>query len=287
MTLRGAWIGLVFAISILGQPATIPESWTRPLTPHRIIGNIYYVGTYDLTSFLITTAQGHILINTGLADSTPLIRKNIEDLGFKFADIKILLTTQAHFDHVAAMAEVQRLTGAKMVATVRDTPALKDGGKSDFLMGPNSASWFTPVKVDGAIKDGQKITLGGAELTAHLHPGHTPGSVSYTTSIAEGGKTYRVLIANLPNINPGTVLVGNPKYPEIVQDFEHTIAAQKAMSCDVFLASHAQHYGLHDKYKPGDPYNPERFVDPAGYRAAVERYEKAFRQQLEKERAAK
>jgi metallo-beta-lactamase class B len=285
MSLRRMLPGLILTIHLMGQPAVIPESWTKPLTPHRIIANIYYVGTYDLTSFLITTPQGHILINTGLKDSAPVMRKGVEDLGFKFSDIKLLLTTQAHFDHVAAMAEVQQMTRAKMLATAGDIPALKDGGKGDFLMGENPASWFTPVKVDGTIKDGQKIKLGSAELVAHLHPGHTPGSVSYTTTVTEGGKTYRVLIANLPNINPGTILVGNKKYPRIAEDFEKTIASEKAMSCDIFLASHGQHYGLLNKYKPGDPYNPERFVDPEGFHAAVARYEKAFREQLAKEQA--
>jgi metallo-beta-lactamase class B len=285
--MRTVLLTLVVTIGAFAQPATIPATWTRPEAPHRIIGNLYYVGTYDLTSFLITTPQGHILINTGLADSTPQIRKSIQELGFDISAVKLLLTTQAHFDHVAAMAEIQKLTGAKMLATEGDTPALKDGGRSDFLMGPNSASWFTPVRVDGKIRDGQKIKFGGAELTAHIHPGHTPGSVSYTMMIRENGKPYRVLIANLPNINPGTILVGNAKYPGIAEDFERTIAAQKAMDCDVFLSSHAQHYSLHDKFKPGDPYNPDRFVDNAGFHAAVTRYEKAFRDQLAKEKAAK
>lgn len=285
--MRSFCLTIAFAIGAFGQPATIPETWTRPMTPHRIVGNLYYVGTYDLTSFLITTPEGHILINTGLADSTPQIRKNVQDLGFDFSAIKILLTTQAHFDHVAAMADIQKLTGAKMLASEGDAPSLEDGGRSDYLMGPNPASWFTPVRVDGMIRDRQKITLGGSELTAYLHPGHTPGSVSYTMTIRENGKDYRVLVANLPNINPGTILLNNPKYPEIVAAFERTFAAMTPMRCDIFLASHAQQYGLHDQYKPGDPYDPDRFVNPVGFRLAVAQYEKAFREQLAKERAAK
>jgi metallo-beta-lactamase class B len=251
------------------------EEWTRPFPAHRVVGNVYYVGTYDLACFLITTPKGNILINTGVDSSVPLIHASIESLGFKLADTRILLTTQAHVDHVGAMAEMKRLTGAKLLATDGDAPVLEDGGKSDYLF-TDPAFRFTPVKVDRRIIDRQTISLGGTDLIAYLHPGHTRGSVSYGLTVAENGREYRVLIANMGSINPGTVLVGNKKYPEIADDYARTFREQKKLSCDIFLSSHAAQYQLHDKWKPGQAYSPDTFVDPAGYQAAVSRAEAAY-----------
>jgi metallo-beta-lactamase class B len=250
--------------------------------PHRVIGNVYYVGGADLASFLIVTPQGSILINTGFEDSVPLIRASIKTLGFQFSDIKLLLVTHAHADHVAGMATVKRLTGAKMLAIEQEVPLLESGGKTDYLFG--SSSWFTPVKVDRVFKDGDKIELGGTALTAHLTPGHTRGSVTYSLDITENGRTYRVLIANLGTINPGTVLVKNPKYPRIAEDYASTFRILKELPCDVFLASHASQYGLQRKFRPGVPYSPDTFVDPAGLRREAERLEAIYLTQLEEER---
>ncbi len=262
-----------------------PEEWRRPFAAHRVIGNVYYVGTYDLACFLIVTPQGNILINTGLEDSPPLIRKSITDLGFKLEDVRWLMTTQAHYDHVAAMAEMKRLTGARVLASQADAVLLEDGGKSDFHFGPEYG--YAPVKVDERIADGQKLRLGGVELTAYVHAGHTRGSLSYGLTVHEGGKDYRVLIANMGSINPGVKLLHNARYPEIANDYARTFERQKALACDIFLSSHASQYGLHKKYTPGAAYDPERFVDPAGYRAAVESAENAYRRQLAEERAGK
>lgn len=270
---------LASALCVAAQPN--PE-WTTPFPAHRIVGNIYYVGTYDLACFLITTPDGNILINTGTAESVPLIRKSIESLGFKLEDTKILLTTQAHFDHVAGMAEMKRVTHAKLLATDGDAPVLEDGGKSDYLF-TDSKFMYAPVRVDGRIKDRQKIALGGTELTAYSHPGHTRGSVSYGLTIAENGRNYRVLIANMGSINPGTILIGNKKYPRIADDYARTFREQKKLECDIFLSSHASQYQLHDKWKPGQAYSPDTFVDPEGYKAAVGRAEAAYVEWLAKE----
>ncbi|HYL37284.1 MAG TPA: subclass B3 metallo-beta-lactamase [Bryobacteraceae bacterium] len=254
----------------------------RIFPPLRIIGNLYYVGDNDLASYLIVTPKGDILINTGYEYSVPEIRSRVSTLGFKFADIKILLVTHAHSDHAAGEAAVKRLTGAKMLAMEEEVPLLETGGKTDYLFG--NSGWFPPVKVDRALKDGEKIELGGTELTAHLHPGHTKGSASYSMEVAENGKTYHVLIANLGNINDGTVLLHNPKYPKIVEDYARTFQAQKELPCDIFLTSHAGQFGLLRKWQPGDPYDPNRFVDPEGYARAVERAEDRFLEQLQEER---
>lgn len=261
--------------------------WTRPFQPFRIIGNIYWVGSYDLSTYLITTPQGNILINTGVGDTAQQVKKSVEQLGFKLSDTKILTATHGHFDHAAGMAELKRLTGARLIVSEPDRPLFESGGKADFRFGSTPGAQFPPVKVDSTFKDGESITLGGTTLVAHLHAGHTKGATSFTTSVQEGGKTYRVIIANMGSINPGVTMSGMPGYPNIAQDYANTFLAQKDMKVDVWLASHASQFRLHDKYKPGDPYNPERFVDPQGYLAAVQRLEKAYLDQLAKERSGK
>jgi metallo-beta-lactamase class B len=251
--------------------------------PLRIVGNLYYVGDNDLASYLVVTPKGDILINTGFEYSVPEIQSRVRALGFQAKDIKILLVTHAHSDHAAGEAKMKKLTGAKMLAMREEVELLETGGKTDYLFG--SSGWFPPVKVDHALEDGEKIELGGSVVTAYLHPGHTKGSTSFAMEIAEAGRTYRVLIANLGNINDGTVLLHNPRYPNIIQDYARTFQAQKELPCDIFLTSHAGQFGLLNKWHPGDVYDPSRFVDPAGYVRAVERSESRYLRQLEEERA--
>jgi len=251
--------------------------------PFRILGNLYYVGDDDLASYLIVTPQGSILINTGYEFSVPDIRSRMKTLGFQFTNIKILLVTHAHSDHAAGMATMKKLTGAKMLAMEREAPLLESGGKTDYLFGSNG--WFNPVKVDRTFQDGDKIEFGGTELTAHLTPGHTKGSTSYTFDITEGGRTYHVLIANLGTINPGTVLVHNPDYPDIAGDYAQTFRILRALPCDIFLTSHASQFGLFSKYRPGMSYDPDRFLDHGIYLRVIDRQENAFLEQLEEEKA--
>lgn len=260
-----------------------PE-WIKPFPPFRIVANVYWVGTWDLSTYLITTPQGHILINTGLAATVPQIKAGIEQLGFKLSDVKILSATHGHFDHVAGLAELQRLTHAKVVISEPDADLLETGGKSDFRFGDDPAARFEPVHVDRRLKNGDRIELGGVVLTAHLHPGHTKGATSFTFDVAEAGKTYRVGIMNMASINPGVRVSGMPKFPDIREAYARTFHDQKETKIDIFLASHASQFDLHKKYAPGDPYRADRFVDPAGFQAAVARLEKAYREQLAKER---
>ncbi|HML18197.1 MAG TPA: subclass B3 metallo-beta-lactamase [Bryobacteraceae bacterium] len=250
--------------------------------PLRIIGNVYYVGDDDLASFLITTPKGDILINNGFEYSAEEIRARMKMLGFKITDIKILLVTHAHSDHAAATATLKRITGAKLMAIEQETELLETGGRTDYLFG--SSGWFPPAKVDRQFKDGDRIELGGSSLTAHLTPGHTKGSVSYSMDVAEGGRTYHVLIANLGSINPGTEFLHNDRYPKIREDYAATFRIQKELACDVFLTSHASQFGLLAKWKPGMPYDPERFVDPEGYHRAVERLEQRFLETVQAQR---
>ena len=175
------------------------EEWTRDFQPFRIAGNLYYVGTYDLASYLITTPKGHILINTGLAESVPLIRTHVESLGFKFTDIKILLATHAHFDHVAGMAEIKKLTGAKMMIHEKDASVLSDGGNSDFVFG-GKGKIFEPVKADRLLHDHDTIRMEGMIITVLHHPGHTHGACSFLLNVKDEYRSYRVLIVNMPSI---------------------------------------------------------------------------------------
>ena len=285
--LKTALLCFALAVSVTAeQRGAAPSNpdWVKPFPPFRIIGNIYWVGTYDLSTYLITTPQGHILINTGVGDTAQQIRANVEVLGFRLRDVEILTATHGHFDHVAGMAELKRMTGAKLVISAPDRELLESGGKADFRFGDTPGARFEPVTVDQTVRDLEKISLGGTELTAHLHAGHTKGATSFTLSVQEDGKTYRVIIANMGSINPGVTLSGMPTFPDISQAYARTFRAQKEMKIDVWLASHASQFGLHDKYKPGDLYNPDRFVDPAGYLAAVERLEKVYLDQLAREK---
>ena len=198
---------------IFQQPPITDPNWTKPFDPFRIVGNFYYVGGYDLACFLITTTDGNILVNTGLDASVSMIRANIESLGFKFADTKMLLATHAHFDHVAAMAELKRLTGARMLMNEADAQTLEDGGDTDYRYPDGRGAVFEPVKVDQRLKDGDKIRLGSTELTVYHHPGHTKGSTSFAFTTQDGARSYRVLIANMDSVNQGVRLLDSPAYP--------------------------------------------------------------------------
>jgi metallo-beta-lactamase class B len=263
------------------------DAWTRPFPPFKLIGNIYWVGSYDLSTYLITTPQGHFLINTGVGDTAQKIKASVEQLGFKMSDVKILTATHGHWDHVAGIAELKKMTGAALVVSEPEKELLESGGKSDFRFGDTPGSRFEPAKVDRTFKDAETLSLGETRLTAHLHPGHTKGATSFTTEIRENGKTYRIGIVNMGSINPGVTVTGMATYPGIMQDYARTFAAQRAMKIDVFLSSHASQFSMHDKYKPGDPYNPDRFVDPKGFLEAVTRLEKAYLDQVARERAGK
>src|SRR6476659_4408418 len=182
----------------VNEPKATNPDWSKPFPPFRIAGNLYYVGTYDLACYLIKTTQGNILINTGLAASAEPIKNNIETLGFKFRDTKILLTTQVHYDHVGAMAEIKKRTGAQMMVDEKDSQVLADGGSSDYVFG-GKGSMFQPVKPDRLLHNGDTIQLGNMQLVMLHHPGHTKGSCSFLFTVEDNQRSYKVLIANLPS----------------------------------------------------------------------------------------
>ena len=266
------------------KPPAAKDAYVKPFQGFRIFGNLYYVGTYDLAVYLLTTREGSILINTGVNDSVGPIRANIESLGFKVSDIKLLLATHGHWDHVAGMAELKRLTGARMLMHEDDAGMLESGGSQDYRFPNGRGATYEPVKVDQRLKDGDKVRLGEAELTVHHHPGHTKGSTSFSYTAQEGGRKYSVLIANMGSINPGVNVAFMPGFPKITEAYAGTFAKQKQLKPDVWVSSHAGHFNMHQKYKPGDPYDPNRFVDPKGYQAKVDLYEKRFLDQLQKDK---
>ncbi|MCZ6710600.1 MAG: subclass B3 metallo-beta-lactamase [Gammaproteobacteria bacterium] len=264
----------------------IPEGWVTPFPAYRVIANLYAVGPADLGVFLITTSEGHILINTGIEDSTPLIRENIEKAGFRLEDIKILLVMQSHIDHAAALAEIKEITGAQMLATRRDARVLQDGGASDPHFGECTILRFKPVAIDRVIADGEVIELGTTRLLVHEHPGHTEGSSSYSMTVSEGGRDYNVAIVNMGSINDGKKLVENPTYPGVADDFAETFRKQKAMEVDVWVAAHAGHFRRQEKHTPGQTYSPDTFFDPKGFLAMVEYYESKYLAQVAEEESS-
>ena len=253
---------------------TMPPAWSQNYPATQIVGNLYDVGGYDLSSFLITSNAGHILINTGLEGSAEMIESNLKSLGLRMADIKILLTTQAHFDHTADLALIKEQTGARLLATEADKSFLEDGGLSDPLIGGIES--FRPVTVDGVIADGDVIELGDIRLSVLEHPGHTEGSASYAMTITESGNSYDVLVVNMAYINEGVNVAIKPTYHGIAADFEKTFESQRDLSPDIWVSSHKSAYGFHEKHAPGQAYDPRAFYDPAGYVEAVRLHEVTF-----------
>ena len=263
----------------INEPQGLPSEWSDPYQPFRIVGNLYYVGTYDLASYLIITEDGNILINPGLADSESIIKDNIATLGFAFEDIKILLTTQAHFDHVGAMAAIKKQTGASMWANGKDAPELASGGSTDYELGKNGMT-FKPIEADRHLLDGDTIQLGTTKLIMLHHPGHTKGSSSYLFDVNDGDQTYRWLIANMPSIITDRKFTDIHLYRDIAKDYAYTFDAMKKLKFDLFLSSHASQFGLDAKHKPGDPYNPNAFIDQKGYDQLLKQLEEKYKEKM-------
>lgn len=261
------------------EPRPWSADWEKPYQPFRIAGNLYYVGTYDLACYLITTSQGNILINTGLAASEAQIKDNIGKLGFRFTDIKILLTTQAHYDHVGAMAAIKAQTGAALMVDEKDAEVLKDGGRSDYALGGQNST-YKPVTPDHLLKNGDTISLGDMQVVLLHHPGHTKGSCSFLFTVKDENRSWKVLIANLPSIVTDKRFTEIPEYPGIAEDYAYTLSAMKTISFDIWLASHASQFNMHSKHQSGDAYNPSAFEDQAGYDEAIANLQKGYEKKM-------
>jgi len=259
--------------ALLALQAPDNPDWSAPYPPFHIAANVYWVGSKDLGAYLIATPKGHILINSNLKTSPPQIQKSVEQLGFRFKDIKILLISHAHFDHCAGSAEILRKTKARYMVMAEDAKEIEDGGRSDFQYGQDKDMYFEPAKVARVLHDNDKVTLGGTTLTAHVTPGHTPGCTTWTLKAG----TKNVVIVGSPNVNPGYKLVNNPTYPNIAKDYERTFRTLKALPCDIFLGAHGSYFDMTDKIKT------KNFTDPKGYRAYVLRTEQNFKNELKKQ----
>jgi len=242
-----------------------PDDQTTPFAPHKIVGNIYYVGTTSLASFLVVTPQGHILINSTYERNVPIIQKSVEQLGFKFADVKILLGSHAHGDHQEGDALVKQLTGAQAMAMAEDVPALE-----------NMRPAGKPHPIDRVLHDGESVTLGGMTLVAHLTPGHTRGCTTWTMKVQDGGRTYDVVIIGSLGVNPGFKLVNNTDVPQIADEFLRAFKVSRSLQCDVPLGSHPGMFNMAEKYAKLGKGGPNPYIDPAGYKAELDLDETMF-----------
>jgi metallo-beta-lactamase class B len=269
---------LVVALLAAAPQTLTPDN--QPADPFKIADNLYYVGSSDIASYLITTLDGHLLIDGGYPETAALIRANVGKLGFEMRDIKILLNTQAHFDHAGGFAELKRLTGARMMASEQDARILESGGHGDFYFGDSAL--FPAVTVDRRLTNGDQVRLGSTVLTAHLTPGHTKGCTTWTWDARDRGRPYHVVVLCGLTILEGTNVNGMATYPEIKRDYQRTYEILKALPCDIFLGAHASYYGGMKKAAEmrSHPDGPNPFIDSDGYRAYVDGAEKRFRDHL-------
>jgi metallo-beta-lactamase class B len=267
------WLFLFF----LAQADPVSQAGNQPVEPFRIIRNIYYVGASDVTAYLIATPKGHILIDGGFVETAPMILANVKKLGFDPHDIRILLNSHAHFDHAGGLAALKSATGATFIASEGDAPLLARGGKDDPQFGDIFP--FPRVTPDKLARDGDHVALGGVILTAHITPGHTRGCTTWTTTVRERGHTYDVVFVGSPSAPSQYKLLGNPRYPDAVDDYRRTFATLKSLPCDVFLGSHGSFFDLAGKMKRlGEKPNP--FIDPDGYKKFVTDMEAAFERRV-------
>ena len=268
-------------VALLAVASAVPlaqRDWNAPFPAHHVIDNVYFVGTQQLGSFLVTTPEGHILINSDFESTVPSIRSGVEALGFEFSDIAVVLGSHAHGDHMEANALVKELTGAEVVVMRQDVDrlrAMRPGGREQ--------------PIDRIVDDGDEVTLGGETLVAHRTAGHTEGCTSWALEVEERGRTYLALVVCSFGVNPGYVLVDNPDYPEIADDYRATFARARSLPVEVFLGAHGFWYDMERKVEramsrgEGDP-NP--FVDPEGYHAHIDLQEGRFLEMLREQQAA-
>jgi metallo-beta-lactamase class B len=263
------------------------NSWKTPMPPRHIIGNIHYVGPRGVSSWLITTPEGHILLDTTFEECVPQICANIEKLGFRVSDIKLLLSSHAHVDHTGGHAAMKQRTGAQIVASSADAHLLESGGADDFSPFPKDLLAYAPVKADRIVKDGEALTFGGVTLTAHLTPGHTKGATTWTMPLKHAERIYQAVFFSSVSIAEPTSLLKNSTYPEIAEDYAVTFEKLKALPCDSLLAPHADQFGLVQKLARLDQgADPNPFVDPEGWKRLVANAETAFLKQLAIEKAS-
>ncbi len=262
-------------------------SWTTEMPPLKIAENLYYVGSRELASFLVTSSQGHVLINSNLVSSPSQIRKSVEGLGFRWREIGILLISHAHFDHCAGSEQIRRETGARYMVMQEDVPVVESGGAADFHFGSDRSMRFAATKVDRVLSDGESVELGGNKLVAWKTAGHTKGCTSWAMTARLGTKTRNVVIVGSPNVLANYDLIHEPRYPEMAADFRAGFKRLSSLPCDLFLGAHGSYFGLLEKaarHKRGDA---EAFADPEGYRSFIANRQGAFEAELARQRRGK
>lgn len=271
-------------VALAAATTLAQQTDNEPVPPFKIAGNLYYVGASDISSYLIATPAGHVVIDAGYESTVPIIEANIRTLGFKVEDVRILLNTQAHYDHAAGFAALKKDTGAQLMVAGADADVIERGGMHDFSFG--DAHPFPAAHVDRRLKDGDTVTLGKFTLQAHVTPGHTKGCTTWAFSVTENNRELHVVDMCGLTVLDTTRLVGNAAYPEIVADYERTIPAMRKLPVDIFLGAHPSYYGGAEKAArlKANPGGPNPFIDPDGYRAYIETGEKRFRERLAKER---
>jgi metallo-beta-lactamase class B len=266
--------------SASAQGGDHPKSWTERIEPFRIADQVYYVGSRDLASILIDSGKGLILIDAGMPEFAPQVLANIRALGFDPRQVKILLGSQAHFDHAGGLAAIKAATGARMLASAADGRLLERGGKGDFAWGDELA--YPALKVDGTLRDGQRVRLGGVTLTAHITPGHTKGCTTWTFPVTDRGRTH-IAQFNCSASIPGYKLLRTPLYPNMASDYARTFAKMRRLPCDIFLGAHGSFFDLDAKRAKIGTSAANPFVDPQGCKNYIARAEASYREQLARE----
>ena len=272
---------LLVTSGLVTAAAQPPRQGSQPVEPYKVIGNVYYVGSVDVSSHIIVTKQGLILLDTGTTEMVPIIQSSLQKLGHRLNDVKIILSSHSHWDHVEGHAAMKQATGARIMALGEDAEAISSGKDNSALGGDG----WTPAKVDRVLKDGDTVTLGEVTMRAHLTRGHTKGCTTWMTDVMDGGRRYAVVFVGGTSVNQGVKLVGNTRHPGIIDDYAKTFRVLKELRPDVFLAQHPRLYGMDDKLqrlKSGASANP--FIDPDGYRKFVADQEAAYLKQLAQER---
>jgi len=269
--MRRALILLCVAAGVMLAQAN--PDWHAQFPAFKIAGNLYYVGTADLAVYLIHTPRGNILINSDFKQDLPVIKKSIEQLGFKYSDTEIILISHAHGDHDEGTGVIKQETGAKLMVMDADVAAEQ-----------STASGRPGAHVDRVLHDGDTVALGGSKLVAHLTPGHTPGCTTWTMQVQDGARKLNVVIIGSPNVNPGYILVGNKNYPQIADDYVKTFAVLKSLPCDIFLGAHGGYFGMKAKYEKMKAGAKDAFIDPDGYKAFVAERDDTFRKEWERQK---
>ena len=291
--------GLVLAVVAGAAPAKPPlladaaincescPAWNGDRAPFRVFGNTYYVGTAGLSSILITSGEGHVLIDGGLPQSAPLIDAHIRRLGLRSEDVKLILNSHAHFDHAGGIAALQRASGARVAASAPAAQAMERGGpvSDDPQAGFGTAMAFPAVKGVDVIQDGETLRVGPLAVTAHLTPGHTPYGTTWTWRSCEGDRCWNVVYADslTPVSAPGFRYTGDATHPSIVESFRRSIATIAGLPCDILLAPHPGFAQLDEKLARRGKGEADAFVDGGACRAYAEAATKALDARLAEE----